>query len=210
MFDLYIFDLDGTLINSKPGVTGSVQYALRQQGIHVDDLDLLTKFIGPPLHDSFRDFYGFGPQEVAKAVEDYRDIYARRGMFDAEIYEGIIPLLKSLKQAGKPVCIATTKAKPVAEDVLNHFELTQYFDKIIGSNTDGTLSDKAELIPIILEDYPHIPKHRVAMIGDRKFDIDGAKACGIKSIAVNWGFGSPEEFARHGADMVIDEPREIG
>ena len=128
MFQYVLFDLDGTLTDPKTGITSCVQYALADAGIEEPDLDKLEPFIGPPLTDSFREFYGFDDEQIKRAIDKYHERFDEKGIFENEIIEGIPELLKALKDAGCRVSIASSKPRPLVIRILEHFEIAQYFD----------------------------------------------------------------------------------
>jgi len=188
-----LFDLDGTLSDPKLGITKSVQYALSKYNIIVEDLDKLEPFIGPPLANSFVEIYSFTEQEAKKAVEYYREYFVDRGMYENEVYAGMNELLEMLVSQHKILRVATSKPTLFAERILSYFKLDHYFASIVGSNLDGTLADKTEIIKSILDKNP-MEKHEAVMIGDRKHDIIGAHNNGIDSIGVAYGYGSEAEL----------------
>ena len=145
-----LFDLDGTLTDSMEGITKSVQYALRKFNIKVNDLNDLCKFIGPPLNESFMEFYNFSEEDAAKGVDFYREYFAEKGIFENKPYENIDKLLKKLKAAGKILILATSKPEPYALRIMDHFNLSQYFDFIAGSTLNGSRSKKVMLFPLFL------------------------------------------------------------
>lgn len=138
MFKYILFDLDGTLTDPKLGITSSVQYALRALGIEEPSLDKLEPFIGPPLTDSFREFYGLEGERLAMAIDKYRERFATQGIFENEIYPGIPQMLADLKAKDKLLAIASSKPTLFVEQILEHFEIGKYFDHVVGSNMDGT------------------------------------------------------------------------
>jgi len=188
-----LFDLDGTLTDPKLGITKSVQYALQKYNIQEDDTKKLESFIGPPLHKSFMEHYSFTKSEAEKAVGYYREYFAERGMYENELYEGISQLLEMLVNQKRTLIVATSKPTVYAELILDHFNLHQYFEDVVGSNIDGTRSDKSEIIKYILKGK-QLDKNLTVMIGDRKFDILGAHSNGIASIGVGYGYGSEAEL----------------
>ncbi|EGO65856.1 HAD family hydrolase [Acetonema longum] len=194
MYDVILFDLDGTLTDPKPGITRSVQYALAKFDIHVADLDSLIPFIGPPLSESFQVFYRLSEADAKKAVEYYREYFTEKGLYENAVFDGIPELLANLKQAGKTLIVATSKPTVFAEKILQHFQLAHYFSRIAGSNLDGTRVDKDEVIAFALMECLDIPKGRIIMVGDRKHDVIGARKNGICCIAAAFGYGSPEEL----------------
>ena len=194
MYRKYLFfDLDGTLTDPMQGITRSVQYALRHFGIDEPDLRKLCPFIGPPLADSFRERYGMSPADAETAVAKYREYYAPKGIFENEVYPGIPELLAATAAAGCVNVMATSKPTPFAEQIAAHFDFAQYFTLISGSTFDGTRTTKAEVIRYALDTLGIAPQEAV-MIGDRRYDIEGAAETGLASIAVGWGYASPGEL----------------
>jgi phosphoglycolate phosphatase len=193
-YNYVLFDLDGTLTDPKLGITQCVQYALKKFEINVTNLDDLECFIGPPLDESFREYYGLNEAESIQAVEFYRERFRSVGMYENEVIEGIRDMLQSLTQDGVELHVATSKPTVFAEKILQHFKLDHFFVSIIGSNLNGTRSKKAEIIQHILDSQPHVEKTSVIMVGDRKHDIIGANLVGIDSVGVTFGYGSEEEL----------------
>ncbi|MDI7741056.1 HAD family hydrolase [Lysinibacillus fusiformis] len=189
-----LFDLDGTLTDPKVGITKSVQYALHKMNIVEQDLEKLTCFIGPPLQVSFKEYYGFDEEQTKSAIDYYRERFKEQGIFENELYEGILPLVQLLNEQQYRLVVATSKPTVFAEQILKHFELESYFDLIVGSNLDGTRSSKADIIRFILDYYKGYGNKDFVMIGDRKHDIIGANDTHIDSIAVSYGYGSMEEL----------------
>ena len=165
------------------GITSSVQYALEEFGIHVKYLKDLIPFIGPPLDDSFQEFYGLSKEDAGKAVEYYREYFAPKGIFENEVYPGIPEMLSRLVEAGFTLIVATSKPAVFAKQILEHFGLSDYFSFVGGSELDGTRKRKAEVIGYILETCEIKPQDAI-MIGDRKHDIEGAKLCGLESVGI--------------------------
>ncbi|MNH94770.1 5'-nucleotidase [compost metagenome] len=188
-----LFDLDGTLTDPKVGITKSVQYALHRFGIEVNDLDQLNSFIGPPLMLSFQELYGFTEAQANQAIRYYREYFQDQGIYENELYDGMIELLSLLKNQNRTLVIATSKPAVFAERILSYFHVDMYFDFICGSELDGTRSDKAEIIQYILTRM-QISNHAAIMIGDRKFDIIGANQNDVDAIAVAYGYGSKQEL----------------
>lgn len=207
--DYILIDLDGTITNPKEGITKSVQYALHAMDIHIEDLDSLTKHIGPPLRDGFMEYYGFDEEEAEMAVEKYREYYGERGIHENEVYDGIESLLTKLKQAGKYIIVATSKPEELAVKVLESFHLEHYFDDICGATFDHSRASKDAVIKYALDKNSITNLDRVLMIGDRKYDVLGAKEFGIFSIGVLYGFGSEEELREAGADRIAAKVEDI-
>ncbi|MCL2452011.1 HAD-IA family hydrolase [Candidatus Saccharibacteria bacterium] len=204
MKDVILFDLDGTITDSKVGITKSVQYALRYFGINVDDPDELCKFIGPPLRQSFKDFYDFDDAGAERAVEKWREYFLEKGIFENILYSGIDVMLKKLKRGGgKTLLVASTKSTSSAEKVLEYLCISEYFTFVSGSELNGDRSDKKELILYALENADIKDISRCIMVGDRKHDIIGAKSVGMDSVGVLYGYGNYKELLEAGATHIV-------
>lgn len=207
-----LFDLDGTLTDPKTGITTCVQYALKDQGIEEPDLDKLEPFIGPPLKDSFREFYHLSEEDADRAVEKYRERFRDTGIFENELYGGIHDLLRTLKAGGMHLAVASSKPTVYVEQILKHFKIDKYFEVVIGSELDGTRVEKAQVIQEALHrlfgDRP-VQYDQVYMIGDRKFDIEGARTLRIESVGVTYGYGSMEELKEAKADYIVRSVAEL-
>lgn len=202
-YDHLLFDLDGTLSDPKEGITRSVQYALKHFGIEVEDLDTLEPFIGPPLQDSFRDFYNFSPEKADEACDQYHDYFIREGWYQNELYPDIIPLLDDLRSAGATLYVATSKPEPLAKRILKHFGIDNRFKYIAGDTMERTRSAKSDVLRHLLQ-FAHITdKNSCAMIGDRRFDIEGASSVGISSIGILYGYGDAPELIHAGATHIV-------
>lgn len=210
MYNVILFDLDGTLTDSGIGITNSVKYSLRKFGIDMTDSEQqLNKFIGPPLHESFQMFCGFTKEESAKAVKYYREYYKETGLFENTVYEGIEELLVKLKESGRKIIVATSKPELFARQILDHFGLAKYFTYIAGANMDETRTNKLEVIAYALESCGIEDLSNVIMIGDREYDIFGAKAIGVDSIGVLYGYGSLEELTNANATYIAEKVEDI-
>ena len=199
-----LFDLDGTITDSETGITRCVAYALNYFGIQVNDLRELSPFIGPPLLDSFKDFYNFTDEQATVAVAKYRERFADKGILENELYPGIEELLADAQKNGKTVILATSKPEIFAKRILDHFGLSDYFSFVAGSGLDGSLHTKTDVINYILQSNQITNLESVVMIGDRKHDIIGAKNVGIDSIGVLYGFGDYKELSDAGADHIAE------
>lgn len=204
-----LFDLDGTLTDPGEGITKSVQYALAKYGIDVADRTELFCFIGPPLHESFEVYYGFSREEALRAVDAYREYYAVKGIFENKVYEGIRECLAALQACGVKVCLATSKPEFYAKQILEHFDLAQYFTAVAGSNMDGSRTKKAEVVEraLMLLENPDV--RECVMIGDREHDVLGGAAHGMDTLGVTFGYGSEQELLHAGATFVAHTPAEI-
>lgn len=208
-YQYILFDLDGTLTDPKEGITKSVAYALEAYGIHVEDLDSLCKFIGPPLKESFMVYYGMDDAQGEEAVAKYRERFSVTGLFENVEYEGISSMLDSLKKAGKKLIVATSKPAVFSKRILEHFDLMKYFEFLSGSELDGTRVDKAEVIAYALQENGIKDLSQVIMVGDREHDIIGANKNGIDSVGVLYGYGCREEFEKNHATYVAESVEEL-
>ncbi|MFQ9510592.1 MAG: HAD family hydrolase [Lachnospiraceae bacterium] len=204
-----LFDLDGTLTDPMVGITKSVQHALKSFGIVVEDLKELTPFIGPPLKESFQERYQMTEEEADQAVKIFREYFVPKGIFENEVYDGIESMLKSLNEAGKSLMIATSKPIDFAEQILEHFGLRDYFDYVAGSTLSEGRTKKDEVIAYALDECQLVDMSELIMVGDRKYDVLGAKAFGIKSIGVLYGYGSLTELEEAGADYIVETVEEL-
>ena len=208
-YKICLFDLDGTITDSAPGIVNSVIYALKKFGIEETDREKLLQFIGPPLTESFHRFYGFTEEESWKAVEYYREYYAEKGIFECTVYEGLEDALKKIKESGRKILVATSKPEVYAKRIIEHFGLTKYFDYIAGMELDGGRGMKAQVIEYALETCKIKNRDEVLMIGDREHDVFGAESLGIDCVGVLYGFGSREELEKAGAKYVISRPEDL-
>lgn len=207
-----LFDLDGTLTDPKVGITTCVQYALRELGIEEGDLDKLKPFIGPPLKDSFMEFYHLSEAQAEEAIAKYRERFSEVGLFENEIYEGIPQMLHTLQSKGLFLAVASSKPTVYVERILEHFHIRKYFKVVVGSELDGTRVNKDEVVEEALHQLfgeQPINKEEIYMIGDRKFDVEGARAMGIESVAVAYGYGSMEELKEAKADYIVRTVEEL-
>lgn len=204
-----LFDLDGTLTDPKEGITRSIQYALKKLDQPVPEADNLLWCIGPPLLQSFESLVEPNQSKLAhKALTFYRERFDRVGKFENQIYPDIPELLEHMISEGYTLFVATSKPAVFARQIVDHFKLSPFFDKVFGSRLSGELGEKKELIQYIL-DQKQLQTDQTVMVGDRKYDIIGAKACRIASVGVTYGYGSVEEMRSVNADTVVDEPLAI-
>ena len=194
------FDLDGTLTDPKAGIVGSIQYAIEHLGLEAPVDDQLTWCIGPPLLASLERLVG---KELApQALLAYRQRYSEIGWQENKLYPGIAGMLQRLQELNRLMYVATSKPLVFADQIIRHFELDSYFSVVFGSELDGTRSDKAELLRYALSEVT--PASQPVMVGDRKYDVMGAKANQMKFVGVSYGYGSPHELQTAGADLVVD------
>ena len=202
--DYFLFDLDGTLTDPKEGITKSVQYALRHFDIEVENLDELCCFIGPPLKDSFMEYYGFDEEQAKKAIDIYREYFSGKGLYENKAYEGVAEVLQSFLTAGKKLYVASSKPEVFVRKILRHFDLDSYFLFMGGADMDETRVKKADVIRYVLEECGIRDLDKTVMIGDRKHDVLGAKETGIASVGVLYGYGSRQELKEAGADVLAE------
>lgn len=211
-YDVILFDLDGTLTDSSPGIINSIIYALKKYDITVENTETLRKFLGPPLHESFKEFYGFDEDKAMEAVSFYREYFSTKGLLENQVYDGVPKLLEALKDNGKRIILATSKPQKFTDRIMEHFDLAKYFEFIAGSNMDGTRSKKADVIEYALHQCNITDQSKAVMVGDRMHDIIGAKAVGIDSIGVEYGYGDYEELNNAGATYIaktVDDLKNI-
>ena len=207
-YDTVFFDLDGTIIDSGEGVSNSVLYALEKFGIN-ETRENALRFIGPPLADSFKDFYGFDDEKATKGIEIYREYYREKGIFECYLYDGIRELLTKLKENGYKVVLCTSKPEEYAHRVLRFFEIFDLFDHACGATMDEkTRATKDEVMAYAIE-TSGAQREKTLMVGDRKFDISSACKFGLDSVGVTFGYGSKEELKSAGATYIADSAKEI-
>ena len=227
---LVIFDFDGTVIDTGPGIKNAMGKAFAKLGLPAHTEEELDAYIGPPIRSTFRDTFRLPEDEAAEAVRTYRRFYNQVGVYDGVVYDGIPALLASLKDKGYELAVGTSKPWVVAQHILRHFGLRQYFNSVFGSFIDGRQSEKAQVLQSVVDHYTwaaRLPRGRLAwgeagaaergasgtmqalMIGDRYYDVEGAKAIGLPTIGVAYGYGTAAELDQAGAVLVVRHPREI-
>lgn len=204
-----LLDLDGTLIDSGEGIMKCAQYSLAHFGIEVKDLQTLRPFVGPPLEDSYKMFYGFSDEDAQKAVQLYRKRYFNEGWTEQHLYAGVTDFLAEIRNRGYVMGVATSKMQVQADRVMSEFGLAEYFDFVAGRDNEGKLHSKADVINAGLAAEGITDRNTILMIGDRKFDIIGARECGIDSLGVLYGYGDREEFEKAGADYICSDFTEV-
>jgi phosphoglycolate phosphatase len=204
-----LFDLDGTIADSAPGITASLSYMFEKLGRPVPSAEELLAYVGPPILDSFRDYAGMTPVESAQALAIYRAHYLDHGTRTSPVFEGMAAVLRRIHESGIPLSLATSKPEFPASVILDNANLTQYFRVIAGSSIDEIRSAKKDVIEEALTRFRMIGADlsNPVMIGDRKHDVEGAAANGIPTIYVDWGYGSAAE--QDGAIEVVSSPSEL-
>jgi phosphoglycolate phosphatase len=204
-----LLDLDGTLVDSQPGILASCLAALRALGHEPDETLDIKRFIGPPLEDAMQGLLQTcGDDRVGEAVAAYRRHYGESGFLGSAPYPGIGGAVETMRQAGLRIYLATSKRETFANRILDHLGFAGYFDGIYGSVPGGELDHKPELIAHILSRHDIQPSHTV-MVGDRRYDISGAHAVGLRGLGVLWGYGSRDELETAGADQLVESTADL-
>ena len=203
-----LFDLDGTLTDPFEGITRSVQYALRHFGIEEPNLHALTPYIGPPLREMFMQQHGLSDSEATEALAQYRVRFSDVGMFENRVYEGVPAMLQALREAGATLAVATSKPTVFSVKILEHFGLASYFDTIVGSELDGRRVDKADVIAEAMTRLSATSAD-TWMVGDRCFDVTGARENGVRAVGVNYGYAAPGELTEAGAAATVDSVKDL-
>ena len=197
-----LFDLDGTLTESAPGIINSLKYALERLGVQDYDKAILDKFIGPPLAVSFEKFFGFKGEKCNNAIKIYREYFSERGLFENSVYPGAEDMLATLKSAGLSLAVATSKPEVFAKRILDKFGLSGYFDVICGIPLGNERMTKAQVIERAMSELGVTDKQAALMVGDRDYDVAGAHQNGIECLGVTYGYGSQEELEGAGAEYI--------
>ena len=207
-FEIILFDLDGTIVNSEAGIIESIQHSLAYFGIYEKNISYLRQIIGPPLEESFSYLFKFTPTQIEKAVSLFRNHYSQKGVYEFSVYQEIPELLQSLHQSGIKLAVATSKPTVFAEQILKTAGLRDYFSVVVGSGREKDL-DKTTIIGQTLQAFKHINDRSILMVGDRKYDILGARSHGLHICAVTYGFGSLDELLLLHPDYIINAPLEL-
>jgi len=196
-YSCILFDLDGTIVDSAPGITATLAYTFEQLGLPIPTPSELLAYVGPPILDSFRDLAGFSPEQSQEALAIYRPQYLEAGVHDATIYPGLPELLRAIHESPIPLSLATSKPELPATLILEHFSIASCFDVITGASADEVRSAKADVVAEAIVRLKAIGADvsNPVMVGDRSHDVHGAAAHGIPTIFVEWGYGSPAEQA---------------
>lgn len=201
-----LFDLDGTLTDSGEGIINCATLALSHYGLPVPTREEMRVFVGPPLHDTFRRF-GVPEDKINEAIQIFRSRYTRIGKFENKPYPGISELLSSLQAQGHKLYVATSKPEVMSVEILEHFNLAPYFTRICGASLDESRTTKSAVIAYLLENCQDVSE--AVMVGDTAFDVIGAKAHGISTIGVSWGYGCVEDLLEAGATAIAHNPQEL-
>lgn len=207
-YDTLLFDMDGTVMETAPGVIKGFKYALSQMGLSFPDVPERF-FMGPPLEYSFREFVKLPEERIAEAIRLYRVYYNATGIMECEVYEGLRELLGRLNELGVKCLVASSKPEPFVNRILKQFGLDGYFFFAAGSDLGGRWGEKHEVIARALEEGEVTDVSRCLMVGDRSYDIIGAKKMGMDSCGVLWGYGTREEFEESGAEYIAQKPMEV-
>jgi phosphoglycolate phosphatase len=209
LYSVVLVDLDGTIVDSAPGITATLSYTLERIGMPVPPPAQLLEFVGPPILDGFRDLAGLDPEQSATALGIYRTEYQETGAFDASPYPGVREALEAIRDTGLPLAVATSKPELQAKRILAHFGFDGLFVVIAGASEDEKRSEKADVIAWALRQLreAHVDPSRPVMIGDRIHDVEGAAEHGIPTVFVRWGYGSPAESA--GAFAIAEQPSDL-
>ena len=211
LYQYIIFDLDGTLIKSEEGLYDSITYALEKSGVHPGDRKDMKRMIGPVLWESFQKFYNMSAEEADRANAYFVEAYDKEGLYNVSVYEGVEEMLGTLRNAGRILLVVTAKPRDMAEIVLNHTGIDQYFQAVIGPARGNKKTDKGSLLKEALSFLAktgtyHFQKEQAVMVGDRMFDMQGAVETGIRSIGVLYGYGDRQELIDAGATLLADTP----
>lgn len=206
MYKYILFDLDGTLINSEKGIVSSLKYAFKKYDISYSGD--LRKFIGPSFITSFPKFLGTDKELTENLIKAYREKYNESGVFQTELYDGIEDLICCLKSCGKKIMLATTKPRYFAEIILKEHKIIDYFDFVAGSELDGSINEKEDVLKHIFSATDAV-KYSSVLVGDTKYDCLGAAAVGIDCIGVTYGFGTKEELLSCGAKTTLSSVKEL-
>ena len=202
-YDYYLFDFDGTIMDTEKSIKSSLLFALDFYGIHGVTADRLDSFIGPPLFVSFKTNFGVTEERAAELVAKYRERYHAGGCFECTLYDGVLTVFEELKKRGKKIAVASSKPAGLVKTISDYHDITKYYDAVSAESLDKTGSDKKELIETALDMLGCTDKSRAVMVGDRYLDIEGAKGAGIDSAGAVFGFGTEQELKNAGATYLL-------
>lgn len=208
-YDFYLFDFDGTLCDTTEGIFNSIIYSLECYGIKENDMKKLEFFVGPPLFESYKTIYNVSDDDANWLIAKYRERYKEKAAEESKIYDGIREMLSELKANGKKIAVASSKPRTFVDEISKHHNIYQYYDFISAEDFKNNHSSKEDLINRCLDFFGNPDKTKVIMIGDRFYDIDGAKAVGIDSAGAVYGFGTKEELTNAGATYILNSPKDL-
>ncbi len=208
-YRLILFDLDGTLTDPTSGLVSSFAYALDKMGVDYGTRESLTRFIGPPLKEEWIRTFGFSEEEGELALALFREVFAARGWCDNRMFDGIPAMLDTLRAAGKKLALATSKPEIFARKILDLFGILDRFDFVGAATLDGSREKKSDVIEYALAHFPDIPRDAAILVGDRKYDAEGACTAGIDSLGVRYGCGAPEELSAAPFTAYADTVEEV-
>ena len=208
-YEYILFDLDGTLTDSSPGIINGFQYALTEMGLDVPEKSAMKRFVGPPLTESFGNMLGLSEEDTQKAITIYRKYYFEMGgVFENSVYDGVVEMLEALKKEGRKLIVCTSKNTKGTNKVLEHFDLLKYFD-FVGTSDDIERPGKIDVINYIIRECAINDLTKAVMVGDRHYDITAAKEAGMDSIGILYGYGDREELSGAGATYIAATPAEV-
>ena len=218
MMTTVLFDLDGTLTDSKEGIFKSLEFCMNFYDYTIPPVDILQLFLGPPIVESLQVYCGLSEDEARVTYKKFQERYGTIGKFENKVYDGIIPLLDKLKREGYTLGVATAKPEVFAREILDHFFLTPYFDVIVGADSNTGLIHKEQILEKVLascKSITSVNSHeshmgKIYMVGDRKYDVEAANLHGCVSVGVTYGYGSEEEIGSANAEYICDTPEDIG
>lgn len=210
MKEYILFDLDGTLTDSSPGIINSLVYAFEKMDFKVENREELRVFIGPPLIDMMMKQYGFSHKKATEGLKLYREYFKDKGIFENSVYEGIPAMLCDLQKQGYRLLLATSKPEEYAKRILEHFDIAKYFYFIGGSDMGETRNTKSAVIEYVMENCGITDPKNCIMVGDREHDVIGASEFGIETAGVLFGYGTREELEKSGATYIVESVSDLG
>lgn len=207
---LVIFDLDGTLTESGPGVINCMTHLCKEMGLEIPSEDVLRSFIGPPLEIHLMDVFGMNKDEAEKGVEIFRERYDKKGIFENSLYDGITEMLEKLQKDGYKISIATSKPEPMAKIVITHYGLDKFLGFWKGAASDKSRPDKSDILESVIQGCGYADnKSKAVLVGDRKYDAMGARLCGIGFIGAGWGYAPKGELEEYSPIGIAHSPKEL-
>lgn len=207
-YDYILFDLDGTLTDSKPGIVKCIAYALEKENIPYTQ-SILDKMVGPPFRVSMKEYFGLDMPMIEKLIEIYRGVYEVSGYKNCKVFDGVREMLQTLQDAGKTLAVATSKPIKFTNLIMRDFDLGKYFDFVGGASSDASKEAKRDVVRMVLDNLKVEDKSKVLMVGDRLYDIEGAHLEGIDCAAVLYGYGNREELERYNAEYILETPKDV-